>query len=139
MPGEKFEYRVVVSLGDTNLEGNAYWTHYFEWIGKARESFLMSICPDFMTAVFAAGIRIMTHQTDVKHISSAFFPEKVILEVRVGEIKKTSTKLLFDFVKEATHEKIAEAWQVLVFANSEGKPIPIPPEIKEAGLKYLVE
>lgn len=135
--GEKFRHREFVGIGETNMEGNVYWATYFDWLGKAREVFLLSLIPNF-AELFSSGLRIMTHETSIKHISSAFFAEQIILELSLSEIKGVSAKIMVDFIKEASGEKIAEGWQTVVFADAQGKPAPIPQNIKEAGLKYLI-
>lgn len=135
--GQKFKYVLVVSIGDTNMEGNVYWTNYFEWFGKAREAFLISVFPEFLK-MFSSGARLLTHETNIRHISSAFFTEEIVLEISVGEMRKTSAKVLVDFIKKSTGEKIAEGWQTIVFANAEGRPAPIPSELREAVLKYAI-
>jgi len=134
---QKFKYPVFVGIGDTNMEQNVYWTNYFKWFGIAREIFLMSIFPDFLK-LFSSGARIITHETNIKHISSAFFADEVILELWMTELRKTSAKMMVNFIRKSTDEKIAEGWQILVFADSQGKPALIPPELKEAILKYVV-
>ncbi|MDP2664063.1 MAG: thioesterase family protein [bacterium] len=138
MAGQKFEYPVFVSIGDTNMEQNVYWTRYVDWFAKAREVFLMSIFPDFLK-IFASGSRIMTHETNLKHMSSAFFAEEVTLEITMGEVRRTSAKMFATFIKKGSGEKIAELWQTLVFADNQGKPVPIPQALREAVLKYVAE
>lgn len=135
MIGKKFEYPVVVSIGDTNMEGNVYWVNYFTWLGKAREVFLMSVFPDFLQ-LFALGARIMTHETNIRHMSPAFFPEEIVLKISMGEVRGTSAKMFVEFTRKSTGEKIAEGWQILVFADNKGKPAPIPPALREVVLKY---
>ncbi len=136
MPEKKFEYTVFVSIGDTNMEGNVYWLNYFAWLGKAREVFLMFIFPNFLQ-LFSSGARIITHETNIKHIAPSFFSEEIVLEISTGEVRNTSTKIFVQFVKKSTGEKIAEGWQTLVFIDKEGKPALWPPKLKEAVLKYV--
>jgi len=80
MPNEKFRYPVLVGFGDANVEGTIYWSRYFEWFGKAREVFLFYFCPDFL-ALYKSGLRIDTHETNIKHLSPGFFGDKIILEL----------------------------------------------------------
>lgn len=137
MSGKKFGYPVFVSIGDTNMEGNVYWVNYFAWLGKAREVFLISIFPDFLK-ILASGYNIVTHETNIKHIASAFFTEEIILEISMGEVRSTSAKMFVKFQKK-TGEKIAEGWQTLVFVDKQGDPAFIPAELKEAVLKYVAD
>lgn len=134
---EKFRYPVFVSIGDTNMEGNVYWLNYFKWFGIARERFLISVFPDFLK-MFASGMAtIITHETSIKHIASAFFADEVTLEIWLTDVRKTSARMMVDFVKKSTGEKLAEGWQMLVFGDKQGHPAPLPPELREAVLKYV--
>jgi enediyne biosynthesis thioesterase len=40
-----FEYRHLVTLADTNLVGNVYFTNYLAWQGACREHFLAQHAP----------------------------------------------------------------------------------------------
>jgi enediyne core biosynthesis thioesterase len=42
----QFEYRHVVTLEETNLVGNVYFTRYFSWQGRCRELFLREYAPE---------------------------------------------------------------------------------------------
>ena len=55
----------------------------------------------------------------------------------MGEVKPASAKLLF--VQTKDDKRLAEGWQTVVFANSEGKPTRIPLEILWNSKKYAVE
>ncbi|MDD5145444.1 MAG: thioesterase family protein [Candidatus Pacebacteria bacterium] len=133
----KFRYSVFVSIGDTCNEQTVYWANYSDMLGKAREIFFASIFPKFRELA-SSGAQIVTHETYIKHISSAYFGDEIIIEIVVGEVKKTSAKISVDFIMKETGKKIAEGWQVLVFTNNEGRPAPIPAELKEAVLQYVV-
>jgi len=131
---KKFEVPKLVSLHHTNTKGETYPTVYLEWLGEAREEFIMDIDPDFIEQ-FQHGMRTLTHDTYLRHYKSIFFPDTVTIEIQVGKIRLSSARLLFAFVKDG--EVIAEGWQTLVFANDKGKPIRIPLNIIRPGLKYL--
>ncbi len=140
VPGQKFSYDVQVSIGDTNMEQNVYWVRFLEWFGKARETFLLSIYPiEKFAELFAQGGRIITHETQLKHLANAYFGDEVVLEMRFTEVKRASVKMLVDFIKKSTGEKIATGWQTLVYADKNGEHVaPIPTPLKEAVLQFAV-
>jgi len=63
----------------------------------------------------------------------------VLINVNTGNIRKTSLDLIFTYTNKKTNQLIAEGRQKLAFANSIGKLIPIPEEIREKALYFLVE
>lgn len=135
---------IFVGLGETNLEGNVYWVHFFEWFGTIREQFLLTLTPNF-EELFKAGLRIITAEEHLKHLAPAFFGQQVTVKIHVSEIKKVQTTLSFGIENTATGQKLAEGWQTLLFAKTDGTVptkkdlIPIPKEFKETGLKYFIK
>jgi len=144
MTAERFASEpIFVSLKDTNMEGNVYWTHFFDWFGCVREQFLLLIVPDFEKR-FREGLRIITSEEHLKHMAPAFFGEQVIVKIGVTKMKKVQACLSFEIENAATGQKLAEGWQVLLFAETKDGSvptkkdlIPIPEDIREAGLKYV--
>jgi len=142
MVPEKFESEpIFVGLKETNIEGNVYWTHFFEWFGQAREQFLLLLIPDFEER-FKAGLRIITYEEHLKHIAPAFFGEKVIVKISVSEMKKVQACLSFEVENATTGHKLAEGWQILLFAATKdgsvptkGDFIPFPEDIRKAVMK----
>jgi enediyne biosynthesis thioesterase len=43
-----YEYRLRVSLEETNLIGNVYFTHFIRWQGRCREIFLRDYAPQLV-------------------------------------------------------------------------------------------
>lgn len=135
---------IFVGLKETNLEGNVYWTHFFDWFSQVREQFLILLIPDFQER-FKAGLRIITYEEYLRHIAPAFFSEKVSVKISVSEIKKVQACLSFEVENATTGHKLAEGWQILLFAATKDGSvptkrdlIPIPEDIKKAGEKYHV-
>jgi acyl-CoA thioesterase FadM len=140
----KFESNFIfVSLSDTNMEGNVYWTHYLDWFGHVREQFLLHVVADF-NAKFVEGLRLITHETSLKNLLPAFFGDKICVKISVAKMKPRAmrARLVFEICKE-NGEKLAEGWQEILFAKISENKIPdihdlieIPEDIKNAVLPY---
>jgi hypothetical protein len=46
-----YDYRHLVTLEETNLVGNVYFTHYLRWQGHCRELFLAQHAPGVLRAL----------------------------------------------------------------------------------------
>lgn len=130
-----FKFSVTAYIGDTNIEGNVYWTHFFEWMGKAREAFAIWAVPDIMD-IMKAGLALITIETGLKHIKPAFLYDEISIEVGIKEVKKASLQLSFDFINQKSGELIATGWQVIAF-GSEGRLVPIPDSISRKAHELL--
>ncbi|MDH5744866.1 MAG: hypothetical protein OEZ52_15085, partial [Candidatus Aminicenantes bacterium] len=65
--------------------------------------------------------------------------DEILIKVNTSNIKKTSLDLIFTYTNKKTNQLVAEGRQKLAFADSTGKLIPIPEEIREKALCFLVE
>lgn len=133
-----FVFERTVYLTDTNAEGNTYFTKYFEWQGMAREEFVRANVPG-LTAILQSGIRIITVEAYLHFIHETVLFDEVLINVNTSNIKKTSLDLIFTYTNKKTNQLIAEGRQKLAFVDSTGKLIPIPEEIREKAMYFLVE
>ncbi len=123
---KSFVYEKQVYLSDTNAVGNTYFAKYFEWQGIVRESFFFRcIFPD--PAAFAqTGIKLITAEAHMQYRHETVLLDKVIIKLKLGRVRRTSAELLFTFRDKSTNRLIGEGNQIVVFADSKGKPIPMP-------------
>lgn len=134
---EKFKFLVTVYIGDTNLEGNVYWTHYFEWLGKAREAFAKWAIPDIL-AIIGTGLTLITVETSLRHLKSAYLYDDISVEVGVKEVRKASLQLSFDFFNQTKGELIATGWQTIAFGQN-GRLISVPERIRDKAREFALE
>lgn len=133
-----FVFERTVYLTDTNAEGNTYFTKYFEWQGMAREEFVRANVPS-LTAILQLGVRIITVEAYAHFIHETVLFDEVLINVNTSNIKKISLDLIFTYTNKKTNQLIAEGRQKLAFADSAGKLIPIPEEIREKAMYFLIE
>lgn len=131
----RFAFAVTVYIGDTNVEGNVYWTHYFDWLGRAREAFARWAVPNIIEEM-GAGLTLITVETNIKHVKPAFLYDELVVIVGIKEVKKASLQLCFDFVNQKTKEVIATGWQVIAFGR-DGKLVPIPEAIRRKAQELM--
>lgn len=132
-----FTYRTMVFLGDTNAEGNVYWTNYYKWFGQAREVFLASFVPSIKD-LLASGLLLVTVETSIKHFQSLFLFDQVRLDVMISDITRVSLRLKVDFYKEDTASLVAQGWQKIACTNPQGKIDNLPEEIVVPAKQFLI-
>lgn len=133
-----FVFERTVYLTDTNAEGNTYFTKYFEWQGMAREEFVRSNVPG-LGAILQSGVRIITVEAYLHFIHETVLFDEILINVSTSNIKKTSLDLVFTYTNKKTKQLVAEGRQKLTFADSTGKLIHIPEEIREKAMYFLIE
>lgn len=131
-----FQKRVF--LTDTNAEGNAYFSRYFDWQGMAREDFFRCAVPDHIE-ILKAGTKLITVHAWVKYEHESHLFDEILIKVQTVSLKKMSMELGFTFVNQRSGQVIAIGGQKLAFADPTGKLIPVPPSIRAGAATCLVE
>ena len=135
MEEKEFSFEKTVYLTDTNLYGNAYFARYFDWQGMAREEFFRQVIGD-NDAFFRSGIKFITLEASVKYHHEVTLFDNVILKVRPDNIKITTFDLIFTYLNKKTDQLIAVGRQKIGFADSTGKVILIPNELREGWKRF---
>lgn len=131
-----YVYPVKVLIGDTNIEMNVYWLNFLKWFGQAREIFIFQGVPEIMD-ILMSGVKMVTYETNFKHLKEAHLLDDIIVRITVGEIRPASARLDAEFILAKTDEILARGWQRIVFTDMSNKPIRIPDPIKAFAKEYL--
>ncbi len=135
-----FEYTLKVTVGPTNMEGNVYWTSYFEWFGVARELFLMNLFPSDVNAfeqLFSQLIMIVTCDAQMKLVKPSYFSDDLVIKINTAKFGKCSLTLLVKIINKKSGDLIAKGEQKLAFCHLEThKFIKIPEDLLMAAKEY---
>jgi enediyne biosynthesis thioesterase len=131
-----FEYRHVVTLEETNLVGNVYFTRYFSWQGRCRELFLREHAPEIFDEL-QGDLALVT-----LNASCEFFDElRVSDEVRVAmfleEMHQNRLTMGFEYRRLSPEREAVVArgrQEVASMRREEGRlhPTPIPDALRRA-------
>ncbi|MCM8782768.1 MAG: thioesterase family protein [Candidatus Omnitrophica bacterium] len=122
-----FKYTHTVHILDTNIEGNVYFTRFFEWQGITREEYLKSkLTPEQSVAFWSSGIRLITVDAFVEYINEARLFDQIEIEMTTKNIKKASLEMWFAYKNKLNGQLLAKGKQTLTFRNKNNKIIPIP-------------
>lgn len=135
---EVFEYKTIVTIGDTNALQNMYFLNFFKLQGIVRELWVKDSVKEGL-ADLANGMLLITRDARCNFKKDLFLYDEVTVKFYFTEINKTNTRLNFEFINSRTDELHAEGNQTIVFANNQHKVIMIPDNWREAIKRYFVE
>lgn len=138
MQRDSFTFEKTVYLGDTNAEGNVYFTKYFDWQGMAREEFFKRNVSNHME-IIVSGIRLITTNAWMVYYSECKLFDLIQVEVNTASLKRLSLELIFTFKNQSAKKLSGRGGERLAFVNKEGKLIPIPNSIRENAQRFLAE
>lgn len=123
-----FRYETRVFVADTNCFGTVYFARYFEWQGKAREAFFRAVLPNFQ-ALMEAGYRLLTVEASMHYAKELRLFEALTIAIDVVELREASVALRLAFLRDQ-EEPVGLGRQRLVLTDRDGRPTPIPDDIR---------
>lgn len=83
------------------------------------------------------GLGILITSLAVKYLNEAFYSEKLIVNIEIGDFSKTSVELIYQVITQQTEKEIARALTTMTFYDYEkAKVAAIPQEfLRSFGLK----
>ncbi len=124
-----FTSEIQVTLKDTNVFGNVYFSNYIEYQGTIREKFLLATVPNLHEMLAKNQIRLVTIDTYNKFISNAYFGDTLLLELTTSNIKAATCKLNITFKNKATGKLVGKGYQRFCAVSAKGKVMRIPDEL----------
>ncbi len=121
-----FTTEIVITLKDTNVFGNVYFSNFIEYQGIIREKFLLSAVPDLHNMLSANSIRLVTVDTYNRFMQNAYFGDTLLIELTTSAIKASSCKLNITFKNKNTGWIVGKGYQTFCVVKSNGKVIRIP-------------
>ncbi|HIJ79481.1 MAG: thioesterase family protein [Desulfobulbaceae bacterium] len=132
-----YRYQHIVSIGDTDITRNVYFTKYLEWLGYAREAmFLSKVSPD---KILSGKIVMVTKNTAIAYLQEYQLYDTANLFVTMSKVSRTSAKLFFRYFNQELDRLCAVAKQLIITTDLNGKPTVIPPEFLELTAHYHEE
>ena len=123
-----FTTEILITLKDTNVFGNVYFSNFIEYQGVIREKFLLASVPNLHDMLAKTQVRLVTVDTYNKYISSAYFGDTLLIELTTSDINAATCKMNITFKNKATGALIGQGYQRLCVVSSNGKVLRIPNE-----------
>lgn len=93
-----FEYRHVVTLADTSLVGNVYFTNYLAWQGACREHFLAQHAPAVVDRL-TEDIALVTTSCSCEFFSELYATDQVSVRMTLDSIAANRITMNFGYYR----------------------------------------
>jgi len=117
-----FDAKYSTTLSESNLVGNVYYAHYYEWQARTFDKFVYKSIPDFYQN--NDGKQFICTDTRIQHLREAMPFDEIEVKLYVSEIFENALKLkcdFFSFNSSGVSEKLASGYQDLVFVKKVGE------------------
>ena len=118
-----FSHRLAVRIRDCDMMGHANHAVYFTYMEQCRFALWRHLGDD--TGLPGAGTIIVHAECDYR--APSFVHDELEVRLKVGDIGRSSFTFLYEIVKVASGQRVAEGKTVNVtFDYAAGRTIPIP-------------
>jgi enediyne biosynthesis thioesterase len=131
-----YEYRHFVTLADTNLVGNVYFTNYLAWQGACREQFLAQHAPS-VVGNLAKDLALVTVSCSCEFFSELYAMDQVSVRMTLAGATANRITMTFDYYRLNVDpaQLVARGAQTIACVTRQAgqlKPIDIPDELASA-------
>lgn len=130
----------IVTLEETNLVSNVYFTNYLRWQGHCREQFLIEYAPGVFHSL-TEDFALVTVSCHCDFFSELYAADMVEIRMGLGGTEGHRITMVFDYyrINDAPPQLVARGAQTIACMNrtSEGTvPAPVPEELRSALAPY---
>lgn len=135
-----FEYRHVVSLQETNVIGNVYYTRHLEWQGRCREMFLREFAPETLE-LLRNGWALVTVRCWCDYYTELFAFDEISVRMRLTSLSQNRVTMQFEYwrLRDGREELAARGEQQVASMRRESDHVvaaPFPAGLREALDRY---
>lgn len=132
-----YEYKTLVSIGDTNVMRNMYFLNFFKLQGIVRELWVKD-CVEGGFQDLANGLLLITKDAQCDFQKDFYLYDEIAVRYYFSEIGRTYAVLNFDYFNVKNEVLHARGKQTIVFADENHRVSKIPLNWREAISDYLV-
>jgi len=130
--GWRYSFYDQVRYGDLDTNAHLNNVAYHGFFESARVMYVRGLFPQIDPMGRAGGFGMIFAETHLRFASPAFFEERLRVDVRPEELKRSSVKIAFQMVCESDDRLVAEGWGTLVgYDYDAGRAAPFPEEIAD--------
>lgn len=131
-----YEYRHVVSLEETNVVGNVYYTNHIRWQGRCREMFLRDHAPEFLASL-ANGASLVTTKVSCEYLHELTAFSEIVVRMYLAGYTQNRITMLFEYFRktEGGEELVARGEQQVACMRRDGasmSPAALPSTLRDA-------
>ena len=131
-----FEYRHLVTFGDTNTAGSVYFANYFAWQGECREKLLAQFYPEFAHDL-KHGFGMNTEYAQQHFFSEAALFDHLVIRLTVTALTRSRIEFEFEFLREPDGKLLGRGQQAVIWTNAQHHPSLMPDKLYAATAGYF--
>jgi enediyne core biosynthesis thioesterase len=131
-----FEYRHLVTFGDTNAAGTVYFAKYFAWQGECRERALAHFYPEF-TADLQQGFGMTTAFAREEYFAEAVLFDQLLVRLTVTALTRSKIEFEFEFIREQDGKLLSRGQQAVIWTNRQHRLSLMPEKLYDATAAYF--
>ena len=131
-----FEYRHLVTFGDTNTAGSVYFAKYFAWQGECREKLLAQFYPEFADDL-KQGCGMTTEFAHQDFFSEAALFDQLLIRLTVTALTRSRIEFEFEFVREQDSRLLGRGKQAVIWTNTQHRPSLMPDKLYDVTATYF--
>lgn len=125
-----FSYRHRVTFAETNVVGNVYFTHYLDWQGQCRESFLFEHAPGVFADILSGSLALVTVGCAMDFFEECFAGDEVAIEMSPGGVVSSRARMCFQYRSRGVVLARGEQTVACMTRGTDGLvPIAVPDEL----------
>jgi enediyne core biosynthesis thioesterase len=133
---KSFDYRHIVTLEETNLVGNVYFSNYVRWQGHCRERFLIEYAPGVLRAL-SGDLAMVTLSCQCDFFDELTVADNVELRMSLSRVDGSRIVMTFCYyrVDGAMFQLVARGSQTIACMRRVGnvmESVSIPDELSAA-------
>ncbi len=129
-----YEFHHVVTIGDTNLLGGVYYTRVLEWMGQARERWLIA-CVAGIDQLLRDGLILITREVSCRFDKELHLGDPVVVRLGIPELGHCELRCIMTVTHAISGERHAIGSQRIVCAGADHRFRRWPPTLAEAAAR----
>jgi enediyne core biosynthesis thioesterase len=131
-----FDYKKLVTIGDTNAMQNVYFAEYFQLQGLVREHWLHECVPNSVQHL-SSGLILSTKSAHCEFRKPFYVFDTILCRMHIEDLGSVSAKLVFEYYDEESASLNAFGWQRVVFKDARRKTCRMPEDFSTAAKTIL--
>lgn len=125
-----FSTVLEVRINDINYGNHLGYDSLISFLHEARVRFLRELG---YTELNVEGLGMLVTNLVTNYVSEAFYFDKIIIDIAIGDTTQTSFEIIYQAVHQATNKMIARALTTMTFYNyQKRKVVKIPQQFLSA-------
>ncbi|MDA8371151.1 MAG: thioesterase family protein [Nocardiopsaceae bacterium] len=125
-----------LSYADCDPAGIVYYATWFPLMERTHTEWWLSMGYRFDTFGGTYGAVPVTRHTECSYLSVTRLFDLVRCSMRIEAVGRTSYRLGFEFTRSPEGERVAYGRLTLVSIDGAGKPVPVPPPLRELLVRH---